>query len=133
MALKRVVLDTNVYISGIVFGGRPAHLLQLAEGSYFHLLTSNAIRQEVERVLSAKFRWTPATISATCLPFWQASQLVESTFEIRDCVDPDDNRILECALAGHADFIVSGDRHLLDMKSFRGIGILAIHGFLAEQ
>jgi hypothetical protein len=132
MTLPRVVLDTNVYISGIVFGGRPAYLLQLAEGSYFQLLTSNAIRQEVERVLSEKFRWTPAMISATCLPFWRASQLVASTFEITDCIDPDDNRILECALAGHADCIVSGDHHLLDMKSFRGIAILNINGFLAE-
>jgi putative PIN family toxin of toxin-antitoxin system len=130
MASQRVVLDTNIYISGFVFRGKPAHLLQRAESSEFCLLTSRAIRQETERVLSEKFKWSPIMIAAVCMPLWRASQNIEPSIAIDACIDPDDNRILECADAGQADYIVSGDHHLLDMKQFQGIPILRIDDFL---
>lgn len=130
MALRRVVLDTNVYISGFVFRGRPAQLLRQAETSEFSLLTSHSIRQETERVLSEKFQWSPRVIASVCAPLWEAGLDVETTISVEACVDPDDDRILECAVAGQADYIVSGDRHLLDMKQFQGIPIMRIDDFL---
>jgi predicted nucleic acid-binding protein len=60
-----------------------------------------------------------------------AAQLVEPHLAIIDCADPDDNRILEAAVAGHADYIVTGDkRHLLRMKAFRGIEMITVNDFL---
>lgn len=130
MTLRRVVFDSNVFISGFVFRGRPAQLLQQAEDSEFSLLTSAPIRLEIERVLTEKFRWPKPVIAAICGPLWVVSENIEPLESITECIDPDDNRILECAVAGQADYIVSGDHHLLDMRQFEGIPILKINEFM---
>lgn len=59
--------------------------------------------------------------------------MVSPEFELTDCVDPDDNCILEAAVTGRADCIVTGDNHLLRMKAFRGIEILTVHDFLLRM
>lgn len=62
-----------------------------------------------------------------------AAEIVEPCFAITECADPDDNRILEAAVEGRADCIVTGDRrHLLRMKAFRGIEIITVNDFLAR-
>lgn len=128
----RVVLDTNVFISGLLFGGNPARVLQLAEARLFELLTSPPIRREVERVLEEKFKWPASMIALACNPLWQIGRDIHPSVQVTDCPDPDDNRILECALEGRAQFIVSGDHHLLDMKRFAGIPIVRIDQFLSS-
>lgn len=133
MPPKRVVLDSNVFISGFVFRGRPAQLLQQAEDAEFSLLTSGPIRLEVERVLTEKFKWPEEVVAAICGPLWAVSQKIEPLVSIAECSDPDDNRILECAVAGQADYIVSGDHHLLDMQEFAGISILRINEFMDKN
>jgi predicted nucleic acid-binding protein len=60
------------------------------------------------------------------------SELVSPDFVLMDCQDPDDNRILEAAVAGSADVIVTGDKHLLRMHPFRGIEILKVDAFLGR-
>jgi uncharacterized protein len=60
------------------------------------------------------------------------AEVVSPDFELTECQDPDDNRILEAAVAGHADVIVSGDKHLLRMNRFRGTQILTVDDFLSR-
>ena len=84
-------------------------------------------------MLAKKFAWPKTVIDLACVPLWQLAELVTPAVDIEECPDPDDNRILECALEGRPDAIVTGDRHLLDMKEFRGIPILAVNEFLRTE
>jgi putative PIN family toxin of toxin-antitoxin system len=129
--LKRVVLDTNVLVSGVRFGGKPRILLQRIVLSQFVLIVSEDILAELARVLSVKFSWHSALIASTLNRIRIVADMADPEFVLTDCADPDDNRILEAAVEGRADYIVSGDkRHLLRMKSFRGIEILTVSDFL---
>jgi putative PIN family toxin of toxin-antitoxin system len=100
----------------------------------FQLLISPALLQELERVLNyPKFQAYEGDRSRFLLSITEAADLVLP--EIRLSVvtgDPDDDRVLECAVAGAADFIVSGDPHLKEMKRFREIPILSPAEFLAR-
>lgn len=127
----RVVLDTNVLISGLVFGGRPEMVLQMASIRVFSLIVSAEILAELEGVLIEKFGWRQARVTVSIHGIRQTSELVVPKLRVTDCEDPDDNRILEAALEGAANVIVSGDKHLLRMKMYRGIEILTIGEFLS--
>jgi len=126
----RAVLDTNVFISAFLFRGKPAEVVQLAENRAFTLIVSAALRLEVEQVLGEKFKWPATLIAQACSPLWEVAVWVAPTLELKACPDPDDNRVLECAVEGRAHCIVTGDHHLLHMKRFRGITILRVHDFL---
>ncbi len=127
----RVVLDTNVLISGLVFGGRPEMVLQMASIRVFSLIVSPEILTELEGVLIEKFRWSQSRAAASIRGIRQTAELVAPKLRVNDCEDPDDNRILEAAVEGLADVMVSGDKHLLRMKVYRGIEILTIGQFLS--
>jgi|ERR1700680_1324326 len=117
MTQPRVVLDTNVYISGLVFGDIPAKLLELAVGAAFILCVSPALREEVVQTLMEKFQWTDQQIELGCGPLWQVAVQVKPAVSLAViAADPDDDRILECALAGEADIIVTGDDHLVNLN-----------------
>lgn len=127
MSPLRVVLDSNVIISGFLFGGPPARLLELALGGSVQAYTSTPIMDEVRDVLlRPKFGLSPD----------QALMLVEELHGLCEVVtpdrrvntitaDPDDNAILECAQAANANLIVSGDSHLLTLEHWREIDILS--------
>lgn len=129
----RVVLDTNVIISGLLFGGHPRRILELALAGSMEWVISPEIEQELERVLSAKFPQRREALRETLgalqeivvhvVPHQTVSVILE---------DPSDNRVLECALAARADAIVSGDRHLLTQKRFREISIFSPQAFLSR-
>ena len=126
----RVVIDSNIYVSAIVFGGTPKSLLALAERGRFEICTSRIIRQEVERTLKEKFGWAQKNINLACAPLWAIAYHVESRSCLNVTDDPDDNHILECAVAGLARVIVTGDNDLLRLKSFESIEILKARAFL---
>jgi putative PIN family toxin of toxin-antitoxin system len=128
--LVRVVADANVFVSAIAFGGKPALVLNLVRRGQVLLLYSALTRDEIEEVLARKFRWSEARIRAVCGPYWHAGIRVDPGEEIAACADPDDNRVLECAVGGGAAFIVTGDKHLLRMENFRGCQILTPDAFL---
>jgi uncharacterized protein len=115
----RVVFDTNVYISGLVYHGVPAQLLDLAINNRFVLCFSDAIRHEVADTLELKFLWPAEDIAAACKPLWEmAEHTTGSTCLNIITADPDDDRILECAVDGQAEIIVTGDGHLLSLNRF---------------
>ena len=127
----RVVLDTNVYISALMFGGLPGALLDLALLKSFTTLTSEALLDELAEKLYGKFAVSTedvgiirARIAATAIVVTPK----ETLHVITD--DPDDNRVLECAISGNADIVVSGDRHLLTLGSYQDIPILRVRAFM---
>ena len=114
MNRPRVVLDTNVYVSGIVFGGIPAEILAQATEGIFILCVSDAIAEELAGVLQEKFSRTQKQIQQSCEPLWEVAEHITPATTLTIVTDdPDDNRILECAAAADADIIVSGDEHIL--------------------
>ena len=130
----RVVADTNVIVSAFVFGGLPRRVLELAAMGHFELCLSEAIQAEVERVLENKFGWDRSTIQSSVLRLqgWSLLFAPQTPLDlVKD--DPDDNRILECALAAEAQAIVSGDRHLLKLGAFRSILIQNPRQFLVAR
>ena len=133
----RVTADTNIYISGLNFrGGHPYRFLELARTGKILLAVSDAILDEMAEVLQRKFDWPADDIADSREMISSFAQRVAptETFDVvRD--DPDDNRILECAAAARADYIVSGDNHLLNLRTFRDIPIVKVADFMviAEQ
>jgi uncharacterized protein len=82
--------------------------------------------------LIEKFGWSQAKAAVSIRGIRQAAEVVVPKVRVADCEDPDDNQILEAAVEGVADVIVSGDKHLLRMKMYRGIEILTIGEFLSQ-
>jgi putative PIN family toxin of toxin-antitoxin system len=126
----RVVLDTNIFISGMRSGGKPALVLDAIALPGCTLISTEEILEELEDVLSRKFKWPRRSVDSALNRIRIVAEMVSPEFVLAECVDPDDNRILEAALEGAADCIVSGDGHLLRMKIFRGIEILTVSEFL---
>ena len=133
----RVVLDSNEYVSALIKPkSLPAKILQAAHDKQISLITSLSIRQELERVLHyprIKERYKVADTDIHKLMDSLAKETLNTEEKISvDVVneDPEDNKYLACALEGNADYIVSGDRHLLQLKTYRGIKILNPRSFL---
>lgn len=126
----RVVLDTNVLISAYRFGGKPKEILRLAEDGAILPLTSGPMRKELKKVLSLKFSTPQWLIAEVCGRLWEVSEWVDPEIRVDLCRDEDDNRVLECALEGKANFILTGDRDLLDLPPIEGLAILAPDAFL---
>jgi len=131
-AKLRSVLDTNVYISVFLYPQRPIfQILHLAGTSQYRLLTSPAIIQELGRVMREHFGVEEKERVRRLKQLAAIAEIIIPQI-ILDVIkeDPPDNRILECAVAGHADLIVSGNRHLLRLKSYQSIPIVRPIDFL---
>jgi putative PIN family toxin of toxin-antitoxin system len=127
----RIVADTNVIVSALVFGGVPRQVLELAEAGQCEVYYSEAIQGEVRRVLAEKFGWDAITLQGVLPVLWSMGELVVPRTRVRAVAnDPDDDRIIECALAANADFIVSGDRHLLRLRRYKSIVIVSPRQFV---
>jgi len=127
----RVVLDTNVLVSAIVFGGPPGRLIELAAEGYLQLILSPPLIEELRDVLRQKFGFPDAAGYQAEALLRRISTVVEPQHEIAIInEDPEDNRVLEAAPAGDADAIVSGDRHLLSLGEFGNTAILNPRGLL---
>lgn len=131
--MLRVTADTNIYISALMFGGLPGVFLDLAMRRAFVLVTSTPLLEELDEKLRGKFRVSSADASAIRLRLESFAHIAMPDFVLDVVVDdPDDNRVLECALAGKSDRIVSGDKHLLRLGSYEGIPIMTVREFLSS-
>jgi uncharacterized protein len=128
----RIVADTNIYISALIFGGNPEKIIKLAATEKIILLVSNAILDEVSLVLRKKFYWSNPQVSYADEFIRESSILVTPSSRVDLIIaDEADNRILECAIEGKADYIVSGDRHhLLPLQTYNEIQIVDAATFL---
>lgn len=132
--MRRIVLDTNVLVSALLFGGLPAVIVRAMADGALTSITSPPLLTELKRVLISKFDYLPTLAELITTEVRTMSEFVEPTITL-DAVshDPSDNRVLECAVSAHADAIVSGDRHLLTLNTFRGIPILSPQQFLSMR
>ena len=127
----KVVLDTNVLISGIFFSGLPARILAAWSDGRFELVATVEVLAEYRRVaerLQEKF--SSIDINPVLDLVTQETRIVEPAFvPVSACDDPNDLKFLACALAGNASFVVTGDRALLRANGFQGIEVLTPRQF----
>ena len=129
----RAVLDTNIFISAFFWRGAPHKLIRYGLGGKFIIITSLAILDEVYAILKEKFVVPEQQINSLIKILSLNSEIVYPTMRllfIKD--DPTDNKIIECAIEGAAEYIVSGDRHLLSVKKYKYIEIVSPDKFLKK-
>jgi putative PIN family toxin of toxin-antitoxin system len=128
-----VVFDTNVLIAALITEGICSKLLHRARTGEFSLVSCPFIMKELRRILSKKFRLGHDELALAMEPIGEAlSQIIEHSIKIKDiCRDADDDNVIACAVAAKADFIVTGDSDLIDLKSCRGVKIVTPRDFEA--
>jgi putative PIN family toxin of toxin-antitoxin system len=136
----RIVIDTNIWVSGLLWKGDAWTLLRLAEQRLIQVCIAYPMLLELEEVLSyerfaqrlAVLQQTPAQLTGFALSM---SIAVDVTRQWPPIVanDPDDDPFLLCAVAAQAEFVVSADRHLLAMESYAGVPIVRIEEFLSKS
>jgi putative PIN family toxin of toxin-antitoxin system len=127
----RVVFDTNIFISALVIPK------SLAEKAIFKiiedkdsLLISKDIINEVLSVLSSKFERDREALSHVAVTLTEIAELVKPSKRIKIFKDEPDNRILECAICGEADFLVTGDKKMLQLREHKGVKIISLKEYL---
>ena len=130
----RVILDTNVFVSGVFFSGPPYRILEAWRGGKLQLVASQEILEEYQRVGETLAEQFPGvnlqpiidlvTTNAEVFP----NQVLPESI----CEDPDDDKFIACALAGRCRVIISGDRHLLKVSGFRGVTGMRPRRFIDE-
>ena len=128
-----VVIDSNIYVSALVFGGTPALTVQLATAGAFQLVVSKTIQAEVEETLARKFGWDAARLAQVAAELWSDASYVTPTQPVKASRDPDDDHILACAIEAHAQVILTGDGDLLSLHPYRDISILTPTHFLEAR
>ena len=123
----RVVLDTNVLISALLFDGIPERIFLAGLRGEIQLLTSLTLLEELGRVLKDKFKIDVHTVANTIELVRSVAEIVEVKSRIRVILHPNgDNRVLECAGDGKADVLVTGDtKHILPLSKYKGTRILS--------
>lgn len=133
----RVVLDTNVIISAtLIRGGNEDQVLRAWQHGSFELVLSPPILEELGRALFyerlRKFRWmTDGEVAELLRALAGGGIVVTGRVKVKASRDPDDDKFLAAAVEGAAGFVVTGDRDLLDLKSYRGVRIVRPARFLA--
>lgn len=129
----RLVVDTNIVVSALLWHGPPHELFELMREAPLTFYTSPVLLEELADVLSRrKLAKTISALDTTpdslLRDYRSFARSVRPASVPRVVVDPDDDHVLACALAAHADLIVSGDRHLLNLKEYQGIRVVtAVH------
>jgi putative PIN family toxin of toxin-antitoxin system len=128
----RVVADTNILVSALLFGGPPEQVFLAGLRGEIQLLISLSLLKELEKVLKEKFKLNIHLVREIIEEVREVAEIVDVSSHIKVISYPDeDNRVLECAVDGKADFIVTGDtRHILPLKEYGGIKILSPSEFL---
>lgn len=121
----RVLLDTNVLISGILFRGLPRTLLERAIRGELHLVTSPVLLDELERILTERFRIPSELARLARGELETLAEVLAPNDEPAVSRDPDDDQVLATAVVGEAEVIVTGDRDLQVLETDRGIPILS--------
>jgi uncharacterized protein len=130
----KIVLDTNVFVSGVFFSGPPYQILRAWKNQELQIVVSQEILDEYYRVgeeLSGRFPGPDLNpileLVASKTELVKAARLSEAV-----CDDPDDDKFFACAIGGKAEIIVSGDKHLLKMSGCKGIKVVRPRQFVDE-
>ena len=133
--MKKIVIDTNVIISAILFNNSPPGKAVKLANQLGQILLSDVIFQEMQKTITRKkfdrylsYDSRRQILSKLLLE----SELVDITETITICRDPKDNKFLEVAVSGQGDLIITGDQDLLILNPFRGIDIITVNEFLTR-
>lgn len=133
----RAVVDTNIFVSGVISpNGSPGKVLVAAKENKFILVTSNKINEEVLNVLHRssiyeKYSLTDDIVDGICALLFEGSMITEGKICVSAILsDPKDDMFLAAALEGKADYIISGDSHLLNLGCYQNIEIITAKRFL---
>ena len=132
MKITKVVIDTNVFVSGIFFSGPPYRILKAWQEGQLQIAVSEEIIDEYRRVidaLSAKFEHIDLD-SIVELLLIEAELVPSYSFEKPVCEDSDDDKFIACAIASKSKYIISGDKHLLKIGTFLDTTIVTPRHFL---
>jgi putative PIN family toxin of toxin-antitoxin system len=129
----RVVFDTNIFISVLVIPGSLAEkaILKIIEGGDI-LVISKDIIDEVLSILSSKFSRDKEALSHVAVMLSELGELVKPIKKIGIFKDDPDNRILECAIHGKADVLVTGDKVILQLRDYKGIKIISLKEYIGS-
>ena len=131
--IQKIVIDTNVIVSALLFGGKPGELISLWENHRIEPIVSREIIDEYIRVLAyPKFELTEKEIQylvyRQMLPYFQVVKIHPGQVIVQ--TDPSDDKFIRCALAGNSKLIISGDLHLLSLRIYQDIHILGSSQFI---
>jgi putative PIN family toxin of toxin-antitoxin system len=129
---QRIVLDTNVIISALLFGGETARVIEKITRNKYEVLISRAVLNEYIRVLAyPKFKLSEDDIrfiiEEIIIPLTTPIEVTTRCTILKN--DPDDNKFLALAIDGKADLLISGDTHLLTLKKYKSIPIITVAEF----
>lgn len=126
----RIVIDTNVLISGVFFGGFPRKILSAVVCQRITACATTEIINEYEEIVQEMINRKQGHINRSILgPLIKAMEIIEPVTHVEICRDPDDNKFLECAKDSHALYIVSGDNDLLIIEQFGNVQIVTAKEF----
>ena len=129
----KVVFDTNIFISAFVIpGGKAEAAYSHALRKDFTLYSSVAILTETAQKLREKFGWQQDKITSLLKAIAKVAIVIKTEAHLHHLTDEPDNRVLECAEAVGADFIVTGDKHLLFLKHFQNSDVVRLAEFLKK-
>ena len=129
----RVVIDTNVLVSGVFFGGKPRQVLEHIWHGEAEVFASPEIVQEYDEVVQDMIKRGQGHLKREALGiFLSCVNMIEPTAPVQLCRDPEDDKFLACADTCRAVYIVSGDKDLLELSSFHDIEIVTAAEFLAR-
>jgi putative PIN family toxin of toxin-antitoxin system len=123
--VPRVVIDTNIYISAIFWNGKPREVIDLGRDGKITIFTSLDIENEIVGKLKTTFKLAEEDVNRILLDFSTFTlpiRINKQLIVVQD--DPDDNKFIECAVECRANYIISGDRHLLNLKEYEGIKLI---------
>ncbi len=125
MKNENVVIDTNVYISGLLFDNIPERVILFCH-NHLSVFTSLDIINEIKDVLSVKFKFNPYETDEILDFFISSSRIILPKVRLNILPFEGDNHIIECAIAGNCQYIISGDKkHLLELKKYNDIRIIS--------
>lgn len=128
----KVVMDTNVFVSGVFFSGPPYQILQAWQSGGFELVISQEILEEYRRVGEILAEERPKIDLNPILTFVIEHAKVYKPAKLKEpvCEDPDDDKFFACALASGSRVIISGDKHLLNVSGYEGVEVLKPREFV---
>jgi uncharacterized protein len=126
--------DSNIWISAFNFPGKPRRLIEMADAGSIRIDISDAIIDEVLRVLRLKFRWPDESLAEARSQMSEIGHRVTPGQRVSAIeADETDNRILECAEAAGSGYVITGDKHLLQLGNFESIAIITVAAFLDKD
>lgn len=130
----KVVMDTNVFVSGVFFSGPPYQILKAWQSGEFELVVSPEILDEYRRVGEILAEERPSIDLSPILTFVVEHAKVYKPVRLKEpvCEDPDDDKFFACALASESKIIISGDKHLLKVSGYEGIEVLKPREFVGR-